>query len=364
MAQPPVSIPGLGVPVTIPAFDNTLGALLVGGLLAMALWGVTCVQAYTYFMSKPPDRPMYKLMVAGLWFLDTFDSALNAHILYYYMVSNYLNPLAIMKPVWSVIVSEAFLMSPDISRTPSSSLLLQDPCSHHTCSVPLLIVMITVSKGNIPLTAWLVLVSTLDLAVGIYITVQAFKLSTFLELDSLSKYMYLNFASGTTSDLSVALSLCYYLYYSRTGIPRTDSLIKVLMMYTVNTGLIVAVDAALGTIFYAAMPHNLIFLAFYLLLSKLYLNSYLATLNARGELRERLEESVSIHLSQLTRMSRLDNLSDRERSVHTTTTAEKQTRSDTLSISVKTLLDKQMDRSSQNLELSPISPSEGSGRAF
>jgi hypothetical protein len=70
--------------------------------------------------------------------------------------------------------------------------------------------------------------------------------------------MYLNFAAGTSSDLSVALALCYLLRGSRTGFQRfvdashdfqtmiqnillrTDSLIRVLMMYTVNTGLIVA----------------------------------------------------------------------------------------------------------------------------
>lgn len=34
--------------------------------------------------------------------LDTFDSALNVHILYFYMVTNYLNPMALLKPVWCV----------------------------------------------------------------------------------------------------------------------------------------------------------------------------------------------------------------------------------------------------------------------
>lgn len=32
--------------------------------------------------------------------LDTFDSALDCHILYFYLVSNYLNALAIAKPIW------------------------------------------------------------------------------------------------------------------------------------------------------------------------------------------------------------------------------------------------------------------------
>ncbi|KAJ7649234.1 hypothetical protein B0H17DRAFT_1102534 [Mycena rosella] len=124
-------------------------------------------------------------------------------------------------------------------------------------------------------------------------------MQTFSQVDSLSSLMFLNFAAGTSSDLSVALALCYLLRGSRTGFQRTDSLIRVLMMYTVNTGLIVALDATAGMFSYVFMPHNFIFLGFYLLLSKLYLNSYLAILNARTGLREKLDDPKSIHLSRM-----------------------------------------------------------------
>ncbi|KAG6836349.1 hypothetical protein H0H93_008905 [Arthromyces matolae] len=78
----------------IPAFDNTLGALLVGGLVSMA---------------SSRDPLVFKLLIAFLWVLDTFDAALNCHILYYYLVTNYLNPLAIAKPVWFNISAYAEL---------------------------------------------------------------------------------------------------------------------------------------------------------------------------------------------------------------------------------------------------------------
>lgn len=41
-----------------------------------------------------------------------------------------------------------------------------------------------------------------------------------------------------------------------------------LIVYTVNTGMLTAIDAAAGMITYAVMPTNLVFLAFYLNLSK------------------------------------------------------------------------------------------------
>ncbi len=47
--------------------------------------------------------------------LDTFHAAICCHILYHYMVSNYLNVMAILSPVWCVFVSlfsDIFLTHP------------------------------------------------------------------------------------------------------------------------------------------------------------------------------------------------------------------------------------------------------------
>ncbi|KII84002.1 hypothetical protein PLICRDRAFT_435591 [Plicaturopsis crispa FD-325 SS-3] len=271
-------------------FDNTLGALLVGGLVAIALWGVACTQTYIYFENTyrhARDRAWLRSLIAVLWVLDTFDSCLHAHILYHYLVSNFLDPLAMAVPVWSVII-HVFMTS------------LQD------FIIRLLFArrVLRLSNRNWLLTSGIFAVSLLDLVCGIAITGRAFKVASFAELNTMSWLFYLNFAAGTTADAYVASSLCYYLHKSRTGFPRTESLINVLMMYTINTGLLTAIDASLGMITYIVMPNNFIFLAFYLLLSKLYLNSYLASLNSRrlradGGGTTSGPEIMSIHLSRL-----------------------------------------------------------------
>lgn len=272
-----------GVPlIVIPAFDNTLGALLVGGMVAMALWGVTCVQTFTFFTRRSKDLPVFKLLIAFLLVLDTFDTVLNCHFLYFYLVKNYLNPLAIVAPVWSVIIH--------VAVTSISDFIIRSMFARR---------IYRLSRHNIFLTAGIVALSFTDLICGLIITAKAFGVTSYLDLDPLSSLMYLNFAAGTSSDLSVALVLCYLLRRSRTGFQQTDSLITILMVYTVNTGLLVALDASAGLITYIVMPHNLIFLGFYLLMSKLYLNSYLASLNAREGIRGKIHEPMSIHLSKI-----------------------------------------------------------------
>jgi hypothetical protein len=321
----------MATPAAMPAFDNTLGSLLVGGLVAMALWGVTCVQTYTYFSRSFKDRSYMKLMVAFLLVLDTFDSALNGHILYHYLVSNYLNPLALLVPVWSVIVHVAI--------TSVSNFIIR---------AMFCLRVFRLSKGNIPVTVWILMLSTADLVIGIIITAKAFHIKTFFQLDTVSGLLYANFACGTGGDLSLALALSILLWRSKTGFKQTDSLIRILMVYTVNTGMIVALDAFMGMVMYAIMPNNFIFLGFYLLLSKLYLNSYLAALNAREDLRDRMDEPVSIHLSQI---SHSRGRYDTESTLPTI--VEKP---ETLSVTVETFTDRKVDHSSAGLASPDFSP--------
>ncbi|KAA1472644.1 hypothetical protein DENSPDRAFT_872325 [Dentipellis sp. KUC8613] len=281
------STPGLPVnPFEGVAWDNTLGALLIGGLLSGILYGITCTQCWVYYEKSSNDRLMLKFFVACLWLLDSFDFALNGHLVYHYLVTNYTNPLALTaKPVWSLLIHVLITSITDFMvRTMFARRIWR------------------LSHQNKLLTAGILATSLLDLLIGIIIVAKAFQLDSIDQLSKLKTLFYINFASGTGSDVYVAGVLCYFLHTSRTGFnTRTDSIISVLMLYTINTGLLTAIDAFMGMILYVVMPTNFIFITFYLQLSKLYSNAYLATLNNRGALREKTSTDgiVSIHLSQL-----------------------------------------------------------------
>ncbi|KAJ3484411.1 hypothetical protein NLI96_g5671 [Meripilus lineatus] len=80
-------------------------------------------------------------------------------------------------------------------------------------------------------------------------------------------------------------------------IPRTQTVIRTLIIYAINTGALTSLSAISCLIAFAASPSTPIFQVFYLILPELYLNSLLATLNARKKLRQHNAGSTSDHLS-------------------------------------------------------------------
>jgi len=58
-------------------------------------------------------------------------------------------------------------------------------------------------------------------------------------------------------------------------------------LYAINTGGLTSAFSATTLILYDIMPHNFIFMSTYFVLSKLYVNSFLATLNTRKVVRGR-----------------------------------------------------------------------------
>ncbi|KAI5122842.1 hypothetical protein M0805_003137 [Coniferiporia weirii] len=257
------------------SYDNTLGAILIGGFVSVFLYGVTCLQTFIYFQRYPGDRGFIKASVLLVWLIDSFDAALTCQICYYYLVSNYADPLAIFFPVWSLKLH--------VFVTSLSDFIVRTYFARR---------IYTLSHGNKLITGVILALSIVDLVVGTIITVRAFHIATFAGLIGVADLFYLNFASNISADTCVALVLCYYLWTNRTGLRRTDSLVVKLILYTVNTGMLTVLDAAAGLICYAALPTTLVFIAFYLNLSKFYVNSYLASLNVRKTLLSSMKDNA------------------------------------------------------------------------
>ncbi|KAI0641750.1 hypothetical protein C8Q79DRAFT_989210 [Trametes meyenii] len=119
-----------------------------------------------------------------------------------------------------------------------------------------------------------------------YFSVRLYSIESFLDVKSFSWSLYFGLSVEAGVDLLVAIAQCLLLRSLRTGIRRTDMMLRILITYSINTGLLTSLVAIGALVSYSVSPRNYAYFAFYFVLSKLYVNALLATLNARGSLLE------------------------------------------------------------------------------
>ncbi|KAF8876178.1 hypothetical protein BD779DRAFT_1677927 [Infundibulicybe gibba] len=109
-----------------------------------------------------------------------------------------------------------------------------------------------------------------------------------LQINAWSKIQLEAFISCTiwlvgaaTCDILIAISMCYYLSRSETGLRSTQVLISKLIRLTIETGTVTATVATIDIALFLGFPHNNYHTAPALILAKLYSNTLLVTLNNR-----------------------------------------------------------------------------------
>jgi len=145
------------------------GALLIGGIASAVLWGIACSQAVKYYQSFPKDPRILHVIVPVLLVIDTFSFFLVCHVLYWYLIDNFLNPLVFLKPVWSLVIH--------VAVTSVTTFIVRCLFLRRVWYL---------SSGNRTLCGLIIITSMLDLICGIAITIRALELSTFAELSRLA----------------------------------------------------------------------------------------------------------------------------------------------------------------------------------
>ncbi|KAK0432435.1 hypothetical protein EV421DRAFT_2000799 [Armillaria borealis] len=89
----------------IPSLGLTFGAVYLGTMAAVILFGITNLQTVIYYKKFPGDWWVYRYSVASLWILDALHVALSTHALYHYLINLFGNFVAIYNIVWSLKIS-------------------------------------------------------------------------------------------------------------------------------------------------------------------------------------------------------------------------------------------------------------------
>ncbi|KAJ7053604.1 hypothetical protein C8F01DRAFT_551495 [Mycena amicta] len=264
MADPPPPDPNVG---------TTLGALLVGGSVALMLSGILTVQCIVFYKLYPHDIWRCKATVLLVWFLDLLHSAFIVASLFNYFIDHFGDKSRIDHIPWSVALT--------VVVTAIQTLIVHWYYAHKIWTSSGKNWWITAPIGLLAFARLLAAsVSTSEMIIHPHYSI-------FIQ-----HFPGWVFTTGLTLSASVDVLitgwLCYYLQSMRR---RTSStliarLVHTMTLYTLENGLVTCVATTASLISWLTMPKNLIFLGLHFVIGKLYANSLLISLNTRKELRE------------------------------------------------------------------------------
>ncbi|KAI0695499.1 hypothetical protein C8T65DRAFT_45212 [Cerioporus squamosus] len=230
--------------IPIPTLDNTFGAVLVATFIALMLYGITLQQSYRYARSCADDGALLKTLVGAVVVLETFHSLINVHICYYYLTTSYFKPFNLLYGNWSI----------DLLPLSSAVVIL--------ASQSFFARRVVAVGGRYRWIAGVAIVLLLG-ELGFYTaaTAKAFNLPTFIDFRTVTWFISTGSAMAVTADLLLTGVLILSLRRSRTGFKQTDSTIDVLILYSINTGLVTGLCNVLAFLSALILPYDLIYAA-------------------------------------------------------------------------------------------------------
>ncbi|EKM81475.1 hypothetical protein AGABI1DRAFT_54253, partial [Agaricus bisporus var. burnettii JB137-S8] len=272
--------------------DNTMGVAFIGVVIAGMLYGVSVIQVYYYYTNQT-DTWSIKLLVGSVMFFETIHQILITHSMYMYLVKDAARPEMLNKLIWLVEV----LFNGLTAFVVQSFLTMR---------------VWRLSNRKIWLTGAAVLLVIGEFGCVVAFTALSLRLKTYAQLAELKSLSIAVNALAAAGDLIIAASLCIILHQSRTGFQRSDTMIKKLIVYSVNTGLLTSLCAVASLIsariyFIVLAGQTFLYIMFFFCIGRLYSNSLLATLNARKSIRAAADainntsEHVSLSLREFSR---------------------------------------------------------------
>ncbi|KAI0829403.1 hypothetical protein BC628DRAFT_1417130 [Trametes gibbosa] len=255
--------------------DATMGPVLIGVILAGVMYGVSCSQMYYYFTRYPQDPWTVKLLVVAVWTTDSIHQALISHSIYWYLVTQYGNPVALTQLSKTIIVEVLF--------NAFTGLFVQSFFAARIWKLG--------GKRLVLVVPVLMLVAG-EFAVATAYTIKALSLNTFFDLVHIKGLSISINAFAAAGDVSIAVILCTILHKSRTGFSRSNTLINKLMVFAVNTGLLTSICACLSLITILSLPNTFVYITFFFLVGR-------PTLNARKSLRDASSGELSVSLREM-----------------------------------------------------------------
>lgn len=248
-------------------FGATVGALEIGVMVALFLFGLVSVQTASYYRKYPNDVWQTRTLVAIIWILELAHSALTAHSVYWVTVIHYGRSETLDRFPISLIA--AVFLSGIIG--PAVQAFFANRVRRLT------------GIWAIPCICWLLCVLRCMSLFAAALT--AHHSNSIPQFKNEWQWLLVSsLAISLIADIMIAGSLCCHLFYRRGSgglFARTKRMIDRLILWAIQTGLLTSIATVTMLILFI-MVANLAWLAVFLIIPQLFSNSLMASLNARA----------------------------------------------------------------------------------
>ncbi|EIW57869.1 uncharacterized protein TRAVEDRAFT_48895 [Trametes versicolor FP-101664 SS1] len=265
-----VAVPAALVDAIQDNMETTFGAYLVCTCLGCIMFGLTTHQTYRYFRLYPTDMTALKVLVLTVLVLDITHTITSIHVCYFYLVTNYFHPERLLDGVWSIRL-----------------IILEMGVLILVCHLFFARRLFLLGNRNLIPVVIIGLLLLLEMGFCMAAVIESFLKVSFANFEKYPWLIWTILALAVAVDVVATSTLTYYLRQSRTGFKRTDSMVDILMVYGINTGLSTSVVTLAALISAIALPNSLIYTAIMVVGTKMYANSLLAVLNSRRSIVDR-----------------------------------------------------------------------------
>ncbi|KAH9982035.1 hypothetical protein BGW80DRAFT_1261127 [Lactifluus volemus] len=274
----------------MPSINNILGPFLLGLVFSSILYGVICLQVYSYFTHHSvKDRKFLKFFVIMLLIFDTLQMAFLIHGYYLVGVTNFGNFIAdLMESPWCV--SNFVRLAIDFELEGYDRSLRVQITFGFIVAVAIQQFyawrIYKLSMGKIYIPVLIVTITLSELAIGLVYVVQSFQYPDYLEASISTPIMTSGLSLEVACDIIITASMVYYLIPRGSKVKRSNiSPTTILAVYCINSGFLSLIFATLCLATSVAFPSSLIYAPFWFILVRLYSCSFMAILNSRDHLR-------------------------------------------------------------------------------
>lgn len=261
-------------------FDPTVGAVEIGVMISIFLFGLVSVQTFGYYKKFSNDPWQLRTFVGVIWTLELTHCALSAHSVYWVTVTNFGRTAVLneIPPALGASVALSGIIGPAI----------QAFFAHRVLRLS--------RSWIIPSICWLLCI--LRCASLLVVTGASYTSDTLLHFKHKWDWILVtSLAISTAVDVLIAGSLCYFLWKRRDGaFARTTTVVDQLIMWSIQTGLLTSIGTVVMLILFLVV-HNHAWLAVFFVISRLFSNSLMASLNARAKLRDLTQKVLSAERS-------------------------------------------------------------------